>query len=52
MIWLAGSSPTCSSNLEISEGSLVSMAGQAGSWTGSLINLLKYGKLRPTIYGK
>ena len=34
-------------------GSLVGMAGQAGSWSiGSLIKLLIYGKLRSTIYGK
>lgn len=50
MIWLARYSPTWPSNLGISKGNLVSMVGQVGSWAmGSLINLLKSGKMRPTI---
>lgn len=53
MMWLVGSSATCPSNLGISEGSLVGMVGQVGSWAiGSLINLLRSGKLSPTMYGK
>ena len=52
MIWLARSYPTWPSNLEISEGSLVSMAGQVGSRVmRSFIKLLKSDKLRPSMYG-
>lgn len=37
----------------MSEGSLVSMVRQVGSWfMGSLISLLKYDKLSPFMYGK
>lgn len=44
MIWLVGYSPTWPSNLGIFEGSLADMLE---SWaTASLINFLKYGKLR------
>ena len=44
---------TCPSNLGISEASLIDMVGQVGSWAiRSLINFLKLGKLRPTMYGK
>lgn len=53
MMWLDGSFPTFPSNLGMFEGSLVGMAGQAGSWAiGPLINLLRSGKLRLTMYGK
>lgn len=53
MTWLVGPSLAFPSNLGIFEGNLVNMVGQAGSWQmGSLINLLKSGKLRPAMYGK
>lgn len=53
MMWLVGYFATCPSNLGMSKGSLVGIAVQARSWAiGSLINLLRVEKLRPTMYGK
>ena len=47
MTWLAGSSPIFPSNLGMSEGSLVGIAGHVGSCNiGSLVSLLKLGMLR------
>lgn len=53
MMLLVVSSTTFPLNLGMYEGGLVSMVGQARSWAiGSLINFLKSGKLRPSMYGK
>ena len=50
--WLVGSSPARPSNLGMSEGSLVGIAGQPTSWRiGSFVNRSKSGKLRPTMKG-
>jgi len=47
-----GSSPGLPSNLGMSEGSLVGIAGQWGSWRrGSLMGLLKSGRLKLAIKG-
>jgi hypothetical protein len=52
MIWLAGYSPTFPSNLGMSEGSLVGIAGHVGSCNiGSFVSLLKSGMLREAKYG-
>jgi hypothetical protein len=52
MIWLVGSSPTFPSNLGMSEGSLVGIAGHVGSCKiGSLVILVKSGILREAKYG-
>jgi hypothetical protein len=52
MTWLAGSSPTFPSNLGMSEGSLVSIAGHVGSCNiGSFMSLLRSGVLREAKYG-
>jgi hypothetical protein len=52
MTWLAGSSPAFPSNLGISEGSLVGIAGHVGSCNiGSFVSLLRYGMLREAKYG-
>lgn len=53
MIWLARSFATWLLNFGISLGILVSMVVQAGLWAiGSLIDLVKLGKLRLAMYGK
>ena len=52
MMWLVGSSPVFPSNLGMSEGSLVGIAGHVGSCNiGSLVSLLKSGMLREAKYG-
>jgi hypothetical protein len=52
MTWLAGSSPAFPSNLGMSEGSLVGIAGQVGACNiGSLVSLLRSGMLREAKYG-
>jgi hypothetical protein len=52
MTWLAGSSPAFPSNLGMSEGSLVGIAGYVGSCNiGSLVSLLRSGMLREAKYG-
>ena len=52
MAWLAGSSPTFPSNLGMSEGSLVGIAGHVVSCDiGSLVSLVRSGMLREAKYG-
>jgi hypothetical protein len=52
MTWLARSSPAFPSNLGISEGSLVGIAGHVGSCNiGSFVSLLRFGMLREAKYG-
>jgi hypothetical protein len=52
MTWLAGSSVAFTSNLGISEGSLVSIAGHARSCNiGSFVSFLRSGMLREAKYG-
>jgi hypothetical protein len=52
MTWLAGSSPTFPSNLGMSEGSLVGIAGHVGSCNiGSFVSLLRYSMLREAKHG-
>ena len=52
MTWLAGSSPTFPSNLGMSEGSLVGIAGHVGSCNiGSLVSLFRSSMLREAKYG-
>jgi hypothetical protein len=52
MTWLAGSSPAFPSNLGMSEGSLVGIAGHVGVCNiGSLVSLLRSGMLREAKYG-
>jgi hypothetical protein len=51
MTWLARSFPDFSSNLEMSEGSLVGIAGHVGSCNiRSFVSLLKSGMLREAKY--
>jgi hypothetical protein len=52
MTWLVGSSPTFPSNLGMSGGSLVGIAGHVGLCNmGSLVSLLRSGMLREAKYG-
>jgi hypothetical protein len=52
MTWLEGSSPAFPSNLGISEGSLVAIAGHVGSCNiGSFVSFLRSGMLREAKYG-
>jgi hypothetical protein len=52
MTWLAGSSPVFPSNLGISEGRLVGIAGHVGSCNiGLFVSLLRSGMLREAKYG-
>jgi hypothetical protein len=52
MIWLAVSSPTFPSNLGMSEGSLVGIAGHVGLCNiGSLVSLVRSNMLREDKYG-
>jgi hypothetical protein len=52
MTWLVGSSPTFPSNLGMSEGSLVGIAGHVGLCNiGSLVSFLRFGMLREAKYG-
>jgi hypothetical protein len=52
MTWLAGSSPAFPSNLGMSEGSLVGIAGHVGSCNiGSFVSFLRSGMLREAKYG-
>ena len=52
MTWLVGSSPAFPSNLGISEGSLVGIAGHVGSCNiESFVSFLRSGMLRETKYG-
>ena len=52
MKWLAGSSHAFPSNLGISKGSLVGIAGHVGSCNiGSFVSFLRYGMLREAKYG-
>jgi hypothetical protein len=52
MTWLAGSSPALPSNLGMSEGSLVGIAGHVGLCNiGSLVSLVISGMLREAKYG-
>jgi hypothetical protein len=52
MTWLAGSSPALPSNLGISEGSLVGIAGHVESCNiGSFVSFLRSSMLREAKYG-
>lgn len=52
LLWLVGSSRELSSNLGMSEWSLVDIASQPTSWCiGSLINWIKYGRLNTAMEG-
>ena len=52
MTWLAGSSPAFPSNLGMSEGSLVGIAGHVGSCNiGSFVSLLRSDMLREAKHG-
>jgi hypothetical protein len=52
MTWLAGLSPAFPSNLGMSEGSLVGIAGHVGACNiGSLVSFLRSGMLREAKYG-
>jgi hypothetical protein len=52
MTWLVGSSSAFPSNLGMSEGSLVGIAGHVGSCNiGSFVSLLKSSMLREAKYG-
>ena len=52
MTWLTGSSPAFPSNLGMSEGSLVGIAGHVGSCNiGSFVSFLRSGMLREAKYG-
>jgi hypothetical protein len=52
MTWLAGSFPAFPSNLGMSEGSLVGIAGHVGSCNiGSFVSFLRSGMLREEKYG-
>ena len=52
MIWLAGSSPDFPSNLGMSKGSLVGIAGHVGLCNiGSLVSLVRSRILREDKYG-
>jgi hypothetical protein len=52
MIWLARLSPIFSSNLGMSKGSLVGIAGHVRSCNiRSLVSLVRYGMLREAKYG-
>ena len=52
MTWLVGLYPSFPSNLGMSEGSLVGIAGHVGSCNiGSLVSLLRSGMLREAEYG-
>jgi len=52
MTWLVGYSPAFPSNLGMSEGSLVGIAGHVGSCNiGSFVRLIRSGVLREAKYG-
>jgi hypothetical protein len=52
MIWLVGSSPSFPSNLGMSEGTLVDIAGHVGLCNmGSLVILVRSDMLREAKYG-
>jgi hypothetical protein len=52
MIWLVGSPPDFPSNLGMSEGSLVCIAGHVGLCNiGSLVSLVRSSMLREAKYG-
>ncbi len=52
MTWLARSYPAFPSNLGMSEGSLVGIAGHVGSCNiGSFVSLIRSGMLREAKYG-